>query len=168
MVLNDAQRQQVSHWLDEGLKLAEVQTRLEQEFGLRLTYLEVKLLVSELELMPRDPEKPAGNNPSIPHPGDLARRSDPAGMASPARRAEPAAGQPADPGGVSVAVDQLARPGALVSGRVTFSDGQSASWYVDQMGRLGLATSQKGYRPSPADMQDFQMTLEQELARLGL
>ena len=166
MNLSDSQKSQVAAWLRDGAKLAEVQKRIETEFGLRLTYMEVKFLVSDLQVLPKDTEaeKPA---PAPPAPS-------PAPAPAPA-----AAGQPAAPtgfsdpdevlpaSGVKVSIDQLARPGALVSGNVTFSDGKSASWYLDQMGRLGVAPKDKGYRPSQADMQQFQMTLEQELARQG-
>jgi hypothetical protein len=68
---------------------------------------------------------------------------------------------------VSVSVDQIARPGAVVSGKVTFSDGNTAIWYFDQTGRLGLSPQQPGYRPPPADLQQFQMLLETELAKMG-
>ena len=70
-------------------------------------------------------------------------------------------------GGVSVKVDQLAQPGALVSGSVTFSDGKSAVWHLDQFGRLALAPKQHGYKPSPADVQAFQRELQNELAKIG-
>ncbi len=64
-------------------------------------------------------------------------------------------------------VDQLARPGAVVSGKVTFSDGIQAEWFFDQTGRLGLVPQQAGYRPPAADLQQFQRALETELSRMG-
>jgi hypothetical protein len=64
-------------------------------------------------------------------------------------------------------VDQLARPGAMVSGKVTFSDGKSAEWYLDQSGQLGLIAQQTGYRPAAADLQQFQIALDAELSRMG-
>ena len=73
----------------------------------------------------------------------------------------------AAPGKVSVGVDQIARPGAIVSGKVTFSDGQKAEWYLDQTGRLGVVPAKQGYKPSAADVQEFQIALQQELAKLG-
>jgi hypothetical protein len=66
-----------------------------------------------------------------------------------------------------VTVDQIARPGALVSGKVTFSDGNSAEWYLDQMGRLGLSPQQQGYRPSQTDLMTFQTELQNQLAQMG-
>jgi hypothetical protein len=70
-------------------------------------------------------------------------------------------------GKVRLTVDQITRAGAMVSGKVQFSDGKSADWYLDQMGRLGLAPAEKGYKPSAADLQDFQIALQSELERLG-
>jgi hypothetical protein len=74
----------------------------------------------------------------------------------------------AAPGKVSVTVDQLTRPGAMVSGKVKFSDGKTAEWILDQAGRLGLVPSDKGYKPPAADVQEFQIALQQELQKLGM
>ena len=68
---------------------------------------------------------------------------------------------------MKVIIVQIARPGAFVSGKVTFSDGQKAEWYLDQTGRLGVVPKQTGYKPSAADVQDFQLALQQEVAKLG-
>jgi hypothetical protein len=92
--------------------------------------------------------------------------------------AKASAGQPADrsakaeaatptSGSVSVTVAEITRPGAVVSGSVTFSDGKRAEWYLDQFGRLGVVPSEQGYKPPPADMPAFQRALEGELAKLG-
>jgi hypothetical protein len=158
MNLNEAQQKTVSEWIAAGAKLSEVQSRLGAEFGIRLTYMEVRFLVDDLKLRLQDPEPP---KPATPPPAAVP--------ASPAATAAPeAADSPAPLGGqVSVIVDQIARPGALVSGNVTFSDGMKADWYLDQTGRLGLVAKQQGYKPSPADVQQFQMALEREMAKMG-
>jgi hypothetical protein len=146
MNLDDAQRKKVAAWIDEGLKLSDIQKRLETDLGLRLTYLEVRLLVDDLKLKPKDPPPP---------PKQAVKPED---VLSPAASA---------PGKVSVTVDQLARPGAMVSGKVKFSDGKSADWILDQAGRLGLVPGDKGYKPPAADLQEFQVALQQELQKLG-
>jgi hypothetical protein len=150
MNLDDTQRQKVAAWIEEGLKLAEIQKRLESELGLRMTYLEVRLLVDDLKLKPKDPPPPLK---PAPKPEDAL---------SPLSPPLPALGK------VNVTVDQLARPGALVSGKVKFSDGKTAEWVLDQAGRLGLVPSEKGYKPPAADVQEFQIALQQELQKLGL
>lgn len=163
MEFDDAQRHRIAGWLAEGCKLAEIQTRIHQEFGQSLTYMEVKMLVSELDLLPRDPEPPAPAD----NPGSGNATPSGAGLPGP----EPSPASPAHammPGEVSVSVDEVAPPGVMVSGKVTFGDGQTGAWFVDQTGQLGLAPTQKGYRPSQADMQRFQTALDQELRKLGM
>jgi hypothetical protein len=64
-------------------------------------------------------------------------------------------------------LDQIARPGAVVSGKVTFSDGNKAEWYFDQMGRLGMVPQTPGYRPPTSDLQQFQSLLDKELSKMG-
>jgi hypothetical protein len=168
MNLDEAQRLKVVAWIGQGLKLSEIQNQLIAEFGVTLTYMEVRLLVDDLKLTPKDPVpvKPvesALTASAVPPAG--AARSPVAGPgAAMPERAQPGSG----PGKVSLSVDQLTRPGAVVSGKVTFSDGNTASWQIDQMGQLGLIPPKPGYRPPASDVQPFQMALEAELSRLGL
>jgi len=159
MNLDEAQRQRVTAWILQGAKLSEIQTRLVEEFGLRLTYMEVRLLVDDLKLTPKDPEPPKSTEP----PPLVAPKS--AGAKDVTKVSDDDASPP--PGKVSVTVDQLTRPGAIASGKVTFSDGQNADWYLDQMGRFGVVPKKQGYKPSAADVQDFQAALQNELARMG-
>ena len=156
MNLNDTQRSQVSRWVADGMKLSEIQTKAAAELGLRLTYMEVRFLVDDLKLTLKDPEPPKPPVPPAP----------PAPIPAPAESAPLPAASPAA-GGVSVTVDQVARPGAMVSGKVTFSDGQLADWYLDQSGRLGVVAQQQGYKPSQADVQAFQLGLEREMQKMG-
>jgi hypothetical protein len=163
MNLDDAQRKTVAEWIGQGLKLSEIQNRLASELGLTMTYMDVRLLVDDLKLTPKDPE------PVKPVESPLSAPSA-AGRPAPVQPtpAAPKPGQtPAGQGRVSVAVDQLARPGALVSGKVTFSDGNTAAWRLDQTGRLGLIPQQAGYRPPAEDVEQFQMALEAELSKAG-
>ena len=159
MNLTEEQRQRVATWINSGAKLAEIQNRLAAEFGIKLTYMEARFLVDDLKLTPKDPEPPKVAVPEAKPAGKLsAAAPNPTDVEPP----------PAAIGGkVSVSVDQIARPGAIVSGKVTFSDGQTAEWYLDQTGRLGVVPKQTGYKPAPADVQDFQLALQQEMAKLG-
>jgi len=162
MNLNESQRQTVSQWIASGAKLAEVQSRLASELGVKLTYMEVRFLVDDLKLQIKDPDppKPATPPQAVPPPEAASLEAD-----------QPAPEVPADPGlapgKVAVSVDQIARPGALASGKVTFSDGANADWYLDQTGRLGLVPAQQGYKPAAADIQQFQAALEREMMKMG-
>jgi len=168
MNLDDEQRKKVSEWIKQGLKLSDIQTRMASELGLNMTYMDVRLLVDDLKLVPKDVERP-----KVPTPTLGAAPTGPAAPAKPGPAGGKGGQSPGPAGkqasaGVSVQVDQLARPGAVVSGKVTFSDGNQAEWYFDQMGRLGLVPQQPGYRPPAADLQQFQAALDSELSRMGL
>jgi hypothetical protein len=163
MNLDDAQKQKVVAWVNEGLKLAEIQKRMVTELGLNFTYMEVRLLVDDLKLVPKDPEpaKPADLPAAKPAPDS----PQPAASRDATPAPEPLT---SGPGKLSLTVDQITRPGALVSGSVTFRDGKKAGWYLDQTGRLGLIPKDHGYKPAAADVQEFQKALESELSRLGM
>ncbi|HSY42763.1 MAG TPA: hypothetical protein VK811_02560 [Candidatus Acidoferrum sp.] len=155
MNLTEEQRQRVAGWIIQGAKLSEVQNRLAQELGIRLTYMETRFLVDDLKLTLKDPEPPKVEKPPLP---EAKKPAEPEKSPADAPKV----------GGVSVVVDQIARPGAIVSGKVTFTDGQKADWYLDQTGRLGVVPAQQGYKPPAADVQQFQMALQEELQRMGM
>jgi len=171
MNLDDAQKQKIAAWLEDGLKLFDVQKRIASEFGVQMTYMDVRFLLDDLKLQPKEKERPPSPAAEIgkpPLPAKAAPETPKPGASAPIPEPDEAEEQPL-PGNanVSVTVDQLARPGALVSGNVTFSDGNSAQWYLDQMGRLGVVAKQQGYRPSQTDLAAFQTELQSQLAKLG-
>lgn len=176
MELSEEQKKTVAAWIAEGLKLSEIQERMGELWGMRITYMEARFLVDDLKLMPKDPEPPAQaaadlKSPSGAqvdahgavgpveggHPGDLDSEGDVAGQ-----------DQPKSAGGVTVKVDTITRPGAMVSGSAGFSDGQSIQWHIDQFGRMGMVPPSPGYRPPAEDIPKFQMLLDQELSRMGM
>ena len=160
MNLTEEQRQRVTAWILAGAKLAEIQNRLASECGVKLTYMEARFLVDDLKLVPKDPEPP-----KVVEPPAAAKPL----TASPLPADEiPGADEVLPPASkVSVTVDQITRPGSVISGKVTFSDGQTADWYLDQTGRLGVVPKVQGYKPSAADVQEFQLALQREVAKLG-
>jgi hypothetical protein len=164
MNLDEGQIAKVREWIDQGLKVAEIQTRLAEQCGVRLTYMEARLLLDDLKLKPRD--LPGRDKSADAVLGGAAPAGQPSGAGLAGTKEGPA-GAPGGNGRVSVSVDDIARPNALVSGKVTFRDGQAADWQIDQMGRLAVMPKQQGYKPSQADVMDFQMELESILARLG-
>lgn len=160
MTLTEEQRQRVSAWIGQGAKLSEIQNRLAEEFGLKLTYMEARFLVDDLKLVPKDPEPPKTPEPPAAKPLE-------AKPVSAEESFDDEIPAPAGGGKVSVTVDQIMRPGSLISGKVTFSDGQLADWYLDQAGRLGVVPKQQGYKPAAADVQEFQLALQREVQKLG-
>ena len=108
MSLDDTQRKKVAGWIADGMKLSEIQNHLASELGVRMTYMDVRFLVDDLKLTPKDIEPPKPIVPVMP----------PATAPQPAPAANPLAENTAAPSGgtgsVAVSVDQLARPGAVV------------------------------------------------------
>lgn len=157
MKLTPEQIESVKVWAAEGEALSGIQKRLKSDLGLSFTYLETRMLISDLGLeldewkpKPKE-EKPAEEAPPAPvEDAEIVTEADPV------------------PGGVKVTVDKITRPSAMVSGRVTFSDGNTSGWYVDQYGRLGLDPATPGYRPPQADIPAFQAALDRELRKLGM
>ena len=146
--LTPAQISTVSQWVSEGASLSTIQTRLSSELGIAMTFLDVRFLVDDLNLTLQEKEEP----------------KKPEADKNEAVVAEPVTAQT---GGVRVEVDTITRPGAMVSGNVTFSDAQVADWYLDMEGRPGLAPRTPGYRPTQADIMDFQTKLDAALRQAG-
>ena len=163
MNLNESQKIQLAGWVEQGMTLSEIQDKLGSEFGLRLTYMEVRFLIDDLRLKPKDKEPTKSSGAELNTLGKTSATppSTPDDEILPGKRE-------ANGGGVSVSVDQVTRAGALVSGKVTFSDGKAAEWQLDQFGRLGLVSKEPGYKPSQTDLLEFQAELQDQLAKLGL
>lgn len=168
MNMTDACRSAVAGWIKEKLSVGRIQALLGSEFDIDLTYMEVHMLLDDLKLTP---DSPSSFSPLVavpdPSPNGAADQTAPPAGAGRENAAAPPGKTPPKPGCVRVKADEIARPGAMVSGSVVFSDGQRAAWVVDQMGRMGVIPDKKGYKPSQADLQDFQVALETELAKLG-
>ena len=166
--LTKEQEQNVAQWAAQGANLNEIQDRLKRELGITLTYFEARLLVIELGLKlqekKKDPE-PVATDEVASHTNiaDDMANNQPDGTGVDDGFQQPQA----DGGKVQISVDQVTTPGAAVSGRVTFSDGQTAIWYLDQFGRLGLKGTEPGYKPPAADVPVFQQQLQVALQQAG-
>lgn len=159
MELTLEQKAAVGRWVEDGARLADVQRRIRDEFGIHLTYMEVRLLVLDIGATPKDkPEPPAREqteSPDEPKPTEPPVEPEP-----PAPDALP----PLGGGSVTVELDKVVRAGAAMSGSVTFSDGVTGNWVLDAYGRLGITkVSKPGYQPSEADISAFQLELQKKL-----
>lgn len=153
MELTEEQKRTMAEWAAGGAGLSEIQAKLSEEFGMPMTYMDVRFLMIDLGLGVQDKEKTT-------RPADADLGMSTGTGASPV---EPTA-EEASPGGVSLELDRINKPGAVLSGAVKFSDGVTATWFIDQSGRLALQSEKEGYSPSPGDLQSFQ---EQLRSRLG-
>ena len=146
MVLQDDQKKAVATWISGGASLSDVQKRLKDEFQIALTYMDVRFLVDDLKLQLKE---------EAPKQSEAAER-----LAAAKQEGEMQREGAAPTGGVSVTMDRITKPHALASGKVTFSDGETAEWMLDQTGRLGLVPGKPGYRPGETDVMAFQRELQ--------
>ena len=167
MQLDENQKRTVAGWVEEGLDLSAIQSRLETEMDIRMTYMDVRFLVGDLELTPKDEEEPEEPEPAE-EPTTPAAESPTPDNPFPAPD-DPTGGTATDADGdidggdVSVTVSPVTQPGTMASGSVTFTDGVTCDWHVDQFGRPALVPPSDGYRPPEADMPKFGQKLQQEL-----
>ena len=145
MSMTDKERDQlIAEKLNEGLKLADVQRLLADEYNMNMTYMELRMIAADLEVnwQKQEPEKPAEE------PEDENKEKEEL--------------VPQDE--MEITISKLVRPGAAMSGDVVFKSGIKAEWFVDPYGRLGLNPSNEEQKPSPEEVQEFQVELQKKLA----
>ena len=123
--------------------MSDLQRKLKENYNLSVTYMDTRFIVLDLKIELLEAPKEA-----------------------PKKEEEKPA--PIPTGVVSVTMDALTLPGSLVSGKVTFSDGETGVWMIDQTGRPGLDPDTAGYRPSQEDIVEFQKQLREVIKQSGL
>ena len=144
--LSSEQVEMVKEWVAEGAQMADLQKRLKDDFGFNVTYMDTRFLSLDLALNFQVGEEESEG------PNDIENLE-----AQEEVDLEPLV---QDRETVTVTLDQVARPGAMVSGTVTFSDRMKALWLIDEMGRPSIDPDQPGYQPSEADLVSFQAELK--------
>ncbi len=166
MMISDEQRNAVKEWVKAGASLADVQRRLKSEYDLTMTYMDVRLLVLEIGAEP--PEEPEPEPKPAPEPAPAAKAPAPRpGPWKAAAEGAAAEDEGHAPPQVTLSIDRLIVPGAMVSGDVTFTDGIKARWLIDNQGRFGIEPEVEGYQPTEMDLRLFQVQLRAELHRKG-
>lgn len=173
MNLTDEQKNSVRQWLEEGASVADVQNRLSDEFKVSMTYMDVRFLLDDLKATPVDPAEEQPEAPDEP-----TAEAPPEVEDTPTEEPKPVDAEaelvpddaPAGEGGgkATVTIDEIVRPGAMASGKVTFSDNKTCTWYIDQFGRPGLVPPEEGYQPKQEDIMAFQQELHSVLSRAGI
>jgi len=186
MQLTDIQKDRVRQWAAEGASLSRIQDLLAEEFNIRMSFIDVRFLVLDLEVSIKEKEKkkeqegstetrnsgvrneaaPTSDLPSAG--GDVGREDD----SSAGGEWDEEGGQeegmgddtPTTPSKVSVSLSRIAQPGFAVCGDVTFSDGVQAQWGITSRGELALVGPPPNYRPSPEDARAFQTQLRNLLS----
>jgi hypothetical protein len=137
--LSDDQKNAIRQWAEDGATMADIQKQMNEQWQIRVTYMDTRFLILDLgiTLKPEVKEEP--------------------------KKEEPVLDEAEAVGGVQVTQDEIVIPGMMFSGKVRFSDGEKALWYVDNTGRLGLDPDTAGYRPVQEDIMAFQNELKQML-----
>lgn len=137
--LSDDQKNAIRQWAEDGATMADIQKRMNELWQLRVTYMDTRFMILDLgiTLKPEVKEEPKVETPVV--------------------------NDDAVEGGVMVKQDEIVIPGMMFSGKVRFSDGENALWYVDNTGRLGLDPDTPGYRPVQEDIIAFQNELKKML-----
>jgi len=193
MNLTPEQKSTVAAWVAAGDGLSAIQKKLSDQFKVSMTYMDVRFLVDDLNLQLKDaaPKADAADVGKAPaakpgadgrgeKKGFLEKAKEKLGLGKEEEIPEapyeaedgnlgvdealPAAGGP------RVTVDKVTLiPGAVASGTVTFPDGVTGKWIVDNYGRPGLTeVSKPGYRPTAADAQAFMQELGAALQGRGM
>jgi len=141
--LTQEQKDALYLWAAEGATMSDLQRKLKENYNLSVTYMDTRFIVLDLKIelleAPKEEPKKEEEKPA-----------------------------PIPTGVVSVTMDALTLPGSLVSGKVTFSDGETGVWMIDQTGRPGLDPDTAGYRPSQEDIVEFQKQLREVIKQSGL
>ena len=146
--------------LQQGLSLSEIQQLVNDKFKVKMTYMDIRILASELDTIDWKALDPRAQAEAAKKAKEEAEaKAAEAAAPGPEEAATGAAATPAGQGNTVVELSKIARPGMMLSGTVKFASGSTADWYVDQMGRLGLENL-KGEKPTPEDVEAFQIELE--------
>ena len=156
----------IAQKVPEGLSLSKIQDLLKEQ-GVRITFMELRLLASEIEeKVWKQNEKEETPAPAQPEDAAAAPAGDELpdamnGEEAPPAPVPPAAAEnaPAAPRGkTTVELSKIARPGAAASGMVKFGSGVTAEWLIDQFGRLSL--DNPSGKPDQQDIKEFQIELQ--------
>lgn len=149
---NEERKPIIHDLLKQGRSLSEILDFLHREKQDNITYMELRLLLSDMpdaKLPEKEPPKSA-----------VTKDSTVVKVPAPGKGTEPATK-------LSIGVDQVPQPGCMLSGYVRFATGAKGHWFLDEMGRLGLEPELGSSKPTQKDMQEFTAELKKMLQQGG-
>ena len=170
----------IASQLNAGVSLSDVQTKLAQEYGVKMTYFELRMLAMGLAVDWEKQDKPkpaAAPAPVVAAPQQAAADDDMAAADDfNADDAEDTEAEPADDddneepgddeaadGETKIVLDETPHPGAALSGTAVFASGASGKWALSRNGRLGFEPDEGSKEPDENDWQLFQAELQKTL-----
>ncbi|HBM17550.1 MAG TPA: hypothetical protein DD381_14575 [Lentisphaeria bacterium] len=148
----------VASLLNNGISLSDIQKQLYSEYQVKMTFLELRMLASEIESVDWSKQK-----------ADVAAKKAEEKAQEEAKKKEEAKAEGLEEdtdgnGKTVVELSKLTRPGAIASGSVNFASGAKADWVIDQFGRLGLEKPQG--EPTKEDIKEFQAGLQKIISNM--
>ena len=145
--LSPEQIQSIRTWAEEGLDLNAIQKRLHEDLNIKLTFMDTRFLLQDLDIRIRQPEP----EPEAEQPGEL-----PGTMPPP----------PSQLGKTQVTVDEITPPHALMAGKVLFKSGAQGAWDIDRTGRINWDATLG--EPTADDLREFETELQSVIrSRMG-
>ena len=155
--LSEEQISKIQSWADRGDGLSEIQKNLAEDMEIKVTYLELRFLLDDLGVKLKEDEPEPESSAADTDDGDVDGAEP-----------EEAGGEKIPTGDeVVVSLSALQRPGAILSGTATFSGGEVADWWLDQLGQLGMNPKNESFRPNKAQTMAFQKELQRVVREQG-
>ena len=166
--------------LNSGMSLSDLQKLLDSEYGMKMTYFELRMIVSGLRIdwdKQEKKQRPVIPTPQAPSPAPkapapkqeasldgLAEDSQPLDDEDEEETDDNDETDDTDDGNTVVTIYDSPMPGAVMSGSVKFASGASGTWMMNRMGQLGLASLDEGSeQPTQDDLMLFQQELQSVL-----
>lgn len=147
MNLSKEEKEQLQSWLANGLNFSTIYKHVSNDWKKNITYMELKFAIDDLHL-----EFPKVTKISE----EETKKEEPINLNTVESAHK-----------VTIEIDKIMPPGAILSGSVTFSDGMTGSWQLDQRGRIAINPLTEAYHPSEEDIQEFERQLQQVLHKAG-
>ncbi|MCR4573941.1 MAG: hypothetical protein K5787_09255 [Lentisphaeria bacterium] len=163
----------IAEQLNAGVSLSDVQTRLAQEYGIKMTYFELRMLAMGLSVDWEKQDKPkATPAPVVAAPQEAAvedetkaadtfdTETEETGLEAEADEDEELDdSEEAVAGETKIVLDETPHPGAALSGTAVFASGASGKWLLSRSGQLGFEADEGSAEPDENDWQLFQTEL---------
>ena len=159
--------------LNSGMSLSDVQHALSEELGIRMTYLDLRMLAATLPVEWEKQDKkvakpaPVEENIQAAEVDDVKADEVEDDVETEDEDAELEEEVDDDelPDTV-LTLDETPMPGAALSGTVRFMSGISCGWFMDRMGRLGFNLPDDAKeQPKDDDVQAFQVELQKMMQK---
>ena len=166
----------IAEQLTKGVSLSDIHKMLFDEYKVRMTFMDLRLMASELESIDWSKSDAAAEVPETPAAEDSEGSQDEEEIfdededlpddendADPSEGETPSGEGEKIRGATTVEINKIARPGAVLSGSVNFGSGASSDWVLDQLGRIAMANV-KG-KPDEQDIKEFQLELQKAVSQ---